>query len=100
MASECSHDNHEAFVEVYQITADDKPHKVIGFSAELRINCADCREAFEFIGLPCGMSPSKPTADVPATTARLPIKPASAPEDFGRGIPGFHIRFTGGSEQG
>jgi len=99
MADPCPHISHAAFVEVYQLTDERKPDgRITGYTAELRIYCAACDEPFEFIGLPAGLSSSRPTADVPATTARLPIKPASAPANFGQGIPGFGIKFTGGDD--
>lgn len=101
MLNDCRHDAHTAFVDVYQLTATtDATSEPVGFTAEIRIDCNQCGEAFVFLGLPCGLSPAKPTTDVPGTTLRVPIKPASAPEDFGRDLPGFHVRFAGGNDQG
>lgn len=49
-----------------------------GFHAELRIECAQCHQPFEFIGLPVGLAigpNGKPTASFDGLEARMPIRP-------------------------
>lgn len=89
----CEHTNFDAIVKVIRLTAtDDGP--VTGYTAEITIKCVECDEYFEFIGLPMGSLPSEPACNVDGTEARMPIRPFSAPGDFGRNLPGFYLRVS------
>lgn len=94
----CGHEDFEAHVEVNRLTHGNDP-AVIGYAAEVKIDCARCGEKFRFIGMPAGMMPDRPACSPDETEARLPIRPASSDDDFGMGIPGFAVRYHEG-EQG
>lgn len=47
-----------------------------GFAADITIRCAECQVPFQFLGLPGGLTPDKPTASVDLTEARMPIAPS------------------------
>lgn len=88
----CPHENFAANVEVNRLTASDDDPTVIGYTADIRVECAQCGEKFRWIGVPAGMSPVHPAVSVDETELRAPIRPASTDPDFGLGIPGFAIR--------
>lgn len=69
----CTHENFKADVDVIKLTKADG--EVEGYTAEMHINCGQCGEAFEFIGIPLGSSPREPAANFDGTEARLPIRP-------------------------
>jgi hypothetical protein len=87
----CPHENFDVTVEVNRlISVEDGP--VTGYSADVRVWCNDCREAFRWIGVPAGCRPDRPMVSVDETELHAPLRPASADPDFGLGIPGFAIR--------
>lgn len=90
----CPHEDFAAFVDVARIAKDDDDPAIVAFTAEVRIRCAACDEAFRFIGMPAGMLPNRPACSPNEEEARLPIRPASSDPDFGLGIPGFSVRYT------
>ena len=90
----CPHEDFAAFVTVNRIGASDEdPTTIVAYTAEVRIDCADCGEAFRFIGMPAGVLPDRPACSVDEAEARLPVRPASSDPDFGLGIPGFSVRY-------
>lgn len=44
-----------------------------GFAADITVTCAECQVPFQFLGLPGGLHPGKPTTSVDCTEARMPI---------------------------
>lgn len=89
----CPHANFDAFVDVGRVTARDNDPTVIGYSAEIRVNCRDCGEPFRWTGVPVGLSPGQPMCSVDHAELRAPLRPASADPDFGMGLPGFSVRY-------
>lgn len=85
----CPHENFVAVVKVNRLTADNGP--VEGYTADIRVNCADCGEPFRWIGPRAGLSANRPTMSVDETELRAPLRPASTDPDFGLG-PGFAIQ--------
>lgn len=49
MINNCKHENFSAQVDVHRHTDSGR------FSADVRINCAECGEPFRFLGLPAGV---------------------------------------------
>jgi hypothetical protein len=86
----CAHENFDAYVEVGRITDSDGT-AVIAYAANIRVECAGCREPFRWTGLKAGLSPAGPMCSVDETEMRAPLRPASADPDFGLGIPGFAV---------
>lgn len=87
----CPHENFEAMVDVNRLTATEGG-QVEGYSANIRVTCADCGEPFRWIGAGAGLRPDRPCVSVDETEMRAPLRPASSDPDFGLGIPGFSIR--------
>lgn len=75
----CQHLNFAASVNVCRLTADTNPELVIGYAADVKINCADCGMPFEFVGLPKGISAtnSKPTVSMDGMELRAPLVPST-----------------------
>jgi hypothetical protein len=91
MSGECTHERFEAFVEVNRLRKGaDLP--ITGFAADVHIFCKDCDEPFVFVGLPAGNAPDQPMTSIDGKELRAPIRPASAPDDFGLDFPGVHVR--------
>lgn len=68
----CHHPTFTADVSVHRIGADaDRPPTHI--MAEVTVRCAACGVPFRFLGTGTGLSFSKPTVDLPATTLHAPI---------------------------
>lgn len=69
----CEHNSFRAAVTVNRIS-DTNPMR---FATEISVVCAECGMAFEFIGLPCGLSSDFPTVNPTAQELRCPIRPKS-----------------------
>ena len=92
----CPHEQFAAEVGVNRLTAtDDGP--VTGYTADIRVMCADCGEPFRWVGVPAGVLPNRPACSVDETELHAPLRPASSDPDFGLGIPGFAVRYREGS---
>lgn len=89
----CEHEDFAAFVDVARLTANDDDPTIIGYTAEIRIDCAQCGESFVFRGIPVGVLPGQPTTSVDGRELRAPLAPASDPE-FGSSGMGFTVRMT------
>ena len=89
VSTDCEHWSFNAQVEVARLTSDETHNHVVGYTADITVTCA---EPFTFIGLPMGSLPSEPACNFDGTEARMPIRPISAPDSFGRDLPGFTVR--------
>ena len=81
---QCLHGTFEARCEVYRLT-DDPPHPenaAKAFTADLRIRCADCGEAFLFLGLGIGSFNDRPSTNYSQTEIRMAIEPSGTAEWF------------------
>lgn len=83
----CQHLNFMTTVDVNRMVDDIMPAQ---FHADISIKCTDCGKLFEFIGLPYGLSPYRPTVSLDHLQLRVPIKPEGKPTP--QGLPGFSIR--------
>jgi hypothetical protein len=93
----CAHENMGAFVDVIRMMKSDDDPEVVGYSAEIRVSCVECDEAFVFVGAPIGMSPGKPCISPDGTELRAPLRPQTADPHFGLGLSGFIARAAEGS---
>lgn len=91
----CPHEDFEAHVEINRL-CDGPGTPVKGFSADIRVRCADCGEKFRWIGVPAGLRPDRPMCSVDETELHAPLRAASSDPDFGPGIPGFAVRMAAG----
>lgn len=93
----CEHQDFHATVEVARITKTENG-PVEGFMAEIRVRCANCDEAFRWIGpYQVGSVSNRPAVSADGYELRAPIAPGSSDEDFGLGLGGFIVRPTNGS---
>lgn len=95
----CPHENFEANVGVNRLSPEEGA-PVHGFSADVRVHCADCEEPFRWTGLRAGLSMSHPMCSIDETTMHAPLRPASADPDFGMSIPGFAVGIVVGDDDG
>ncbi len=91
----CPHENFAASVEVTRIARSDEDSTVVGYNADVQVECADCGEPFRWTGVQAGMSPARPMCTPDEKTLRAPLRPAFADPDFGMGLPGFAIQMRG-----
>lgn len=75
--SDCEHTHFEATVAVNRLT--DEGGVVRNFIAEITARCTDCGVPFHFLGADSGLSFTRPTVNVGATTLHAPIAPGVAP---------------------
>ena len=68
----CEHKEFKSTVKINRFT--DRPE----MSAEISINCADCGEPMQFIGLPIGLALRGAAVSPDGVEARLAIVPRSA----------------------
>lgn len=90
----CEHMNFSATVNVGRITDNHDETKVIAFSADVRVSCADCGEDFIFLCPTSGMLPDRPAVSVDGLEMRLPLAPAGHPDGFRMPF-GFSVTATG-----
>lgn len=88
----CDHEDFAATVEVNRVTSREGG-PVVGYSADIRVNCVGCGEPFRWTGLKSGLSPRMPMCSPDETEMRAPLRPASSDPDFGLEIPGFAINY-------
>ena len=88
----CVHEDFACLVDVNRLT-DIEDGPVQGYSASIRIECAQCHEPFCFRGVPLGLSQLAPTQSLDGTELRTPIHPMSDPTP-GIGLLGFSVRVT------
>jgi len=94
----CPHEDFSAFVDVNRLTASDEDPTVTGYTADVRVECAQCGEKMRWLGVQAGTSPKRPMCSVDEFELRAPLRPASADSDFGLGIPGFAVTWRDSNE--
>lgn len=92
----CLHLHFDANVTVGRIEPDGSSGGMPkAFVADITVNCAappqGCGMPFVFTGVPLGLSFDEPRASVDGTELRAPIRPADAPDGFGKGLPSFSV---------
>ena len=88
----CKHLNFEASVMVGRIVAEGSSDDSapIAYSADITVQCSECKKPFEFLGLPMGYSPLQPMCSVDGTEARMPLKPQG--ETVRTDLAGFTVK--------
>ena len=69
----CKHEDFSASVDVNRLEDTGR------FSADVRINCANCGIAMRFLGLPVGLDINGAAVNLDGTEARLGIHPLNEP---------------------
>lgn len=72
--SRCQHHESNVKAEVYSLS-DTEDGPVTGFTADIKVNCAKCGMAFEWLGLEKGFSTQKPMVSFDGIELRAPITP-------------------------
>jgi hypothetical protein len=73
--SDCKHLNFKASVDVGRLS-HDPGGPITGYTADVRVNCADCGLAFRFVGIAAGNHYAEPRVSMDGTELRAPIEPA------------------------
>jgi hypothetical protein len=89
----CPHLNFECHCEVNSIQKDDlHPDEIVAYTLDVRTNCRDCGQEFEFFGIPNGMSFYQPTMSIDAKRVCIPmVLPGTKPP---LGLAGYSVSFT------
>ena len=62
---ECKHERCQCTCKVTRIyDAEETKEVITGYKADIEIHCAQCGQAFQFIGVPTGCSEEQPTSDI------------------------------------
>lgn len=69
----CPHETFTSDVSVHRLA--DASGVVRNYMAEVTVKCEGCGQPFRFLGPGVGLSFSKPTVNLPATTLHVPIAP-------------------------
>lgn len=88
---ECGHHNFRVEAEVGRILSDDGQEPPTHYHASIRLNCVDCGAAFEWQGVPNGLSPYQPTVSLDGQELRIPVMPPG--EVVPKGLPGFRVAY-------
>ena len=88
----CTHEHFSANITVDRLQRSETDPEIVGYSADITVNCDDCGEPFRWSGVQAGVSQQRPMCSVDETELRAPLRPASADADFGMSLPGFSIR--------
>lgn len=74
---DCKHFNFQSNARVGRLTDSDNSDEITGFTCDFKVVCIDCDTPFEFIGVSCGVSFTKPMANFDFTELRVPIRPST-----------------------
>lgn len=90
----CQHDNIACGLGFGRVLKSEAEPVLAYFAATININCKDCGMAFEFVGLPLGASPYRPTVSMDGLTLTAPlVEPGkTVPE----GLPSLAVSMTTG----
>lgn len=88
----CEHVNFKANVSVGRLSLEDGG-PITHYSADVTIECAECGEPFEFLGLPVGLTSYGATTSLDALELRAAIKPQNGPAPP-PGLAGFSVKVT------
>lgn len=87
---DCAHMDFKAMVRVGRLQAGETDTTIVGFTADITVECADCGHPFEWVGIPMGSSPMQPMCSVDGLEARMPLMPKGVP--MRTDLAGFSIR--------
>ena len=87
----CQHENFNAFCEVGRVSKDEGGPVVV-YSLDVRIECRECGQQLEFVGVPNGMSFYRPTVSIDCGTLHAPM--VIPGEQVPEGMAGFSVTHT------
>lgn len=59
------------------------------YSASIKVSCSHCGDPFEFVGLPFGFSPYRPTVSIDSQTLSVSVMPVG--KTIPEGLAGFNV---------
>lgn len=83
---DCKHENFVANVSVYRLTEEELDQEIKGHRCEVKVQCAECGEKMQFLGVPGGYNNSHPTVNFDCTTLRAPLRPESKHREIKTGV--------------
>lgn len=81
----CAHDSFKSVVRVGRLS-DVEGGPITGYTADVKIECAECGLAFRFRGSRYGSSPHEPMLSADGLELRAPIEPAHVTEICGQSL--------------
>jgi len=84
--AECEHKTFFADCIVVRHPDDSNLKKMVGYTLEVKVKCADCGLPFEFKGLPRGSAPFQPTVSFDNTELRAPLRPSRDPAEQAKAL--------------
>lgn len=91
----CLHEQFECVCAVNRL-CQTEGGQVTHYNAEIKIRCIECETLFEFVGLPLGTSPYRPTVSMDGFELRAPITPMGVPVP--EGLPSVSVRMSGAKQ--
>jgi hypothetical protein len=88
----CEHEDFEVYAVVNRISKDEGG-PISHYNAEIKVRCRHCETLFEFVGLPLGVSPYRPTVSMDGFEMRVPITPMGVPVP--KGLPEMSVKMSG-----
>lgn len=86
---DCKHDQFRISADITPVgESPDKP-EVLYRSASIQVNCLHCGDPFEFVGLPFGFSPYRPTVSIDGQTLSVSVMPVG--KKIPEGLAGFNV---------
>lgn len=89
--TKCPHTEFAVHADVHRLVKGEDDDTVTGYSVDVKVACAQCREPFCWRGVAIGASPRHPMTSVDGAELRAPIYPSSGNPDFGADGPGFSV---------
>lgn len=90
----CSHINFSATLKVHRVVtqepAEGQEPDIAAYMAEIRVQCADCGNPFEWVGFPMGIHSDQARVDISGQQLNAPLKPQGVEKMKGFG--GFDVK--------
>lgn len=89
----CSHINFSATLKVHRVVtqepAQGQEPEIAAYIAEIRVQCSDCGNPFEWVGFPIGCASEEARVDISGQQLYAPLKPQGVEQMKGFG--GFKV---------
>lgn len=94
--NKCEHQDFQVMARIGRITSGEGG-PVTSYMADITVKCADCKQPFEFIGVPMGLIWDGPACSPDMQELRIPLTPAGEVMVQEAAVPGFRIHQHGTS---
>ncbi len=72
----CAHEYFKASVRVGRLSQEESG-PITGYTADVKVMCAECGLPFRFVGVAAGSSFAEPRVSIDGTELRAPLEPAT-----------------------